>query len=218
MKKEFVVIGLGRFGGSVCKELHRLGHQVLAIDIKEEKVNAVLTDSTKAVIADASREEVLKLLGVGNFDYAVVAIGDNMQASIMCTLLLKEMGVRNVWLKAQNANHKKVLAKIGADRVIQPEYDMGIRVANQIQSGKLQEYIELSEEYSISELDISKRLANKTLNELNIRAKYGCTILAIKNGDKVNISPSAEDKLYEGDMIVVIGKNNDIKRLEEKGL
>lgn len=218
MKKEFVVIGLGRFGGSVCKELHRLGHQVLAIDIKEEKVNAVLTDSTKAVIADASREEVLKLLGVGNFDYAVVAIGDNMQASIMCTLLLKEMGVRNVWVKAQNANHKKVLAKIGADRVIQPEYDMGIRVANQIQSGKLQEYIELSEEYSISELDISKRLANKTLNELNIRAKYGCTILAIKNGDKVNISPSAEDKLYEGDMIVVIGKNNDIKRLEEKGL
>ena len=218
MKKEFVVIGLGRFGGSVCKELHRLGHQVLAIDIKEEKVNAVLTDSTRAVIADASREEVLKLLGVGNFDYAVVAIGDNMQASIMCTLLLKEMGVRNVWVKAQNANHKKVLAKIGADRVIQPEYDMGIRVANQIQSGKLQEYIELSEEYSISELDISKRLANKTLNELNIRAKYGCTILAIKNGDKVNISPSAEDKLYEGDRIVVIGKNNDIKRLEEKGL
>ncbi len=218
MKKEFVVIGLGRFGGSVCKELHRLGHQVLAIDIKEEKVNAVLTDSTRAVIADASREEVLKLLGVGNFDYAVVAIGDNMQASIMCTLLLKEMGVRNVWVKAQNANHKKVLAKIGADRVIQPEYDMGIRVANQIQSGKLQEYIELSEEYSISELDISKRLANKTLNELNIRAKYGCTILAIKNGEKVNISPSAEDKLYEGDMIVVIGKNNDIKRLEEKGL
>lgn len=218
MKKEFVVIGLGRFGGSVCKELHRLGHQVLAIDIKEEKVNAVLTDSTKAVIADASREEVLKLLGVGNFDYAVVAIGDNMQASIMCTLLLKEIGVGNVWVKAQNANHKKVLAKIGADRVIQPEYDMGIRVANQIQSGKLQEYIELSEEYSISELDISKRLANKTLNELNIRAKYGCTILAIKNGEKVNISPSAEDKLYEGDMIVVIGKNNDIKRLEEKGL
>lgn len=218
MKKEFVVIGLGRFGGSVCKELYRLGHQVLAIDIKEEKVNAVLTDSTRAVIADASREEVLKLLGVGNFDYAVVAIGDNMQASIMCTLLLKEMGVENVWVKAQNANHKKVLAKIGADRVIQPEYDMGIRVANQIQSGKLQEYIELSEEYSISELDISKRLANKTLNELNIRAKYGCTILAIKNGDKVNISPSAEDKLYEGDMIVVIGKNNDIKRLEEKGL
>ena len=218
MKKEFVVIGLGRFGGSVCKELHRLGHQVLAIDIKEEKVNAVLTDSTRAVIADASREEVLKLLGVGNFDYAVVAIGDNMQASIMCTLLLKEMGVRNVWVKAQNANHKKVLAKIGADRVIQPEYDMGIRVANQIQSGKLQEYIELSEEYSISELDISKRLANKTLNELNIRAKYGCTILAIKNGEKVNISPSAEDKLYEGDMIVVMGKNDDINRFEEKGL
>ncbi|WP_407370797.1 potassium channel family protein [Carnobacterium sp.] len=218
MKKEFVVIGLARFGGSVCKELHRLGHQVLAIDIKEEKVNAVLNYSEKAVIADASREEVLKSLGVGNFDYAVVAIGDNMQASIMCTLLLKEMGVKNVWVKAQDANHKKVLAKIGADRVIQPEYDMGIRVANQMQSGKLQEYIELSEEYSISELDISKRLANKTLNDLDIRVKYGCTILAIKNGEKVNISPSAEDKLHEGDMIVVMGKNDDIKRFEEKGL
>ena len=218
MKKEFVVIGLGRFGASVCKELHRLGHQVLAIDIKEEKVNAVLDYSEKAVIADASREEVLKSLGVGNFDYAVVAIGDNMQANIMCTLLLKEMGMKNVWVKAQDANHKKVLAKIGADRVIQPEYDMGIRAANQMQSGKLQEYIELSEEYSISELDISKRLANKALNDLDIRAKYGCTILAIKNGEKVNISPSAEDKLYEGDMIVVMGKNDDIKRFEEKGL
>ena len=165
MKKEFIVIGLGRFGASVCKQLHRLGQQVLAIDIKEEKVNAILNYSTKAVIVDASREEVLKLLGVGNFDYAVVAIGDNMQASIMCTLLLKEMGVENLWVKAQDANHKKGLAKIGVDRVIQPEYDMGIRAANQMQSGKLQEYIELSEEYSISELDISKRLANKTLNE-----------------------------------------------------
>ena len=141
-----------------------------------------------------------------------------MQANIMCTLLLKEMGMKNVWVKAQDTNHKKVLAKIGADRVIQPEYDMGIRAANQMQSGKLQEYIELSEEYSISELDISKRLANKALNDLDIRAKYGCTILAIKNGEKVNISPSAEDKLYEGDMIVVMGKNDDIKRFEEKGL
>jgi len=218
MKKDFVVIGLARFGGSVCKELHRLGYQVLAIDINEARVNAVLDYSTKAVIGDASRKDFLKALGVGNFEYAVVAIGDNMQSSIMCTLLLKEMGVENVWAKAQDANHKKVLAKIGADRIIQPEYDMGIRVANQMQSGKLQEYIELSKDYSISELKTSKKLANKTLNDSDIRAKYGCTILAIKNGNKVNISPSAKDKLYEGDIIVVMGKNNDIKRFEEKGL
>jgi len=218
MKKDFVVIGLARFGSSVCKELYRLGHQVLAIDTNETKVNAVLDHSTKAVIADASREDVLKSLGVGNFDYAIVAIGDNMQSSILCTLLLKEMGVKNVWVKAQDSNHAKVLTKIGADRIIQPEYDMGIRVANQLQSGKLQEYIELSEDYSISELDITKKLANKTINDTDIRSKYGCTILAVKNGKKVNISPSPDDKLYEGDMIVVIGNNEDIKRFEEKGL
>lgn len=218
MKKDFVVIGLARFGSSVCKELHRLGHQVLAIDTNEAKVNAVLDHSTKAVIADASREDVLKSLGVGNFDYAIVAIGDNMQSSILCTLLLKELGVKNVWVKAQDANHAKVLTKIGADRVIQPEYDMGVRVANQIQSGKIQEYIELSENYSISELYITKRLVNKSINDLDISAKYGCTILAIKNGKKVNISPSPEDKLHEGDMIVVIGNNDDIKRFEKKGL
>ena len=218
MKKEFVVIGLARFGGSVCKELHRLGHEVLAIDIDETKVNAILNHSTKAVIADASREDVLKSLGVGNFDYAVIAIGDNIHSSIMCTLLLKEIGVKNVWVKAQDANHRKVLTKIGADRIIQPEHDMGIRVANQLQSGKLQEYIELSEDYSIFELDVSKKLSNKTIKDLDIRAKYGCTILAIKHGKKVSISPSAEDTLYEGDMIVVMGNNNDIKRFEEKGL
>lgn len=218
MKKDFVVIGLAGFGGSVCKELYRLGHQVLAIDTNEAKVNAVLDHSTKAVVADASREDVLKSLGVGNFNYAIVAIGDNMQSSILCTLLLKEMGVKNVWVKAQDANHAKVLTKIGADRIIQPEHDMGIRIANQLQSGKLQEYIELSENYSISELDITKKLANKTINDTDIRSKYGCTILAVKNGEMVNISPSPKDKLHEGDMIVVIGNNEDIKRFEEKGL
>lgn len=218
MNKEFMVIGLGRFGGSVCKELYELGHQVLAVDIDEAKVEEFSKFSSQAIVADASNENVLKSIGVENFDSIVVAIGDNLQSSILCTLLLKEMGVKNVLAKAQDENHKKLLAKIGADRIIQPELDMGIRIANQIRSDKLEDYIELSDEYSISELNVTDKLSGKTITELDIRAKYNCTILAIKKGDHMNIAPSPEDKLWAGDIILVIGSNEDILRFEEDGL
>lgn len=217
MKKQFVVIGLGRFGSSVCKELYSLGHDVLAMDFQEERVRAMIDFSTQAVVANGTEEKDLKSFGVRNFDYAIVAIGENIQASIHTTLLLKEQGLK-VWVKAQNHYHHKILEKIGADRVIHPEQDMGIRVAHQLDSDKIIEFIELSKEYSIVEMKATTKLHNQTLVQLDIRAKYGCTILAIRRDEDLNISPQADDVIFQEDILVVMGHNQDLKRFEEKGL
>lgn len=218
MKKQFAVIGLGRFGSSVCKELYRLGHDVLAVDQVEERVNAVAHYSTHSAISNANDENALKALGIRNFDYVIVAIGDNIQSSILCTMLLKEMGIPNVWVKAQNDYHHKVLEKIGADRIVRPEQDMGIRVAHHLDSEKIIDYIELSDDYSIVELVATERNANQTLVEMDVRAKFGCTILAVKRGEEVNISPLPTDKVLLKDILVVMGHNSDIRRFEEKGV
>lgn len=218
MKKQFAVIGLGRFGSSVCKELYRMGHEVLVIDIEEDRINAYSNFSTHAVIADATDEKMFRDLGIRNFDHVIVAIGDNIQSSILCTLLLKELGVKNVWTKAQNDYHHKVLEKIGADRIIHPEKDMGIRIAQHLISEKIIDYIELSEDYSIVELIATDKVCNKSLIELNIRAKYGCTILAIKRGEEIKVSPLPQELIYNNDILIVIGHKKDLKRFEEEGL
>ncbi|ARK29945.1 potassium channel family protein [Halalkalibacter krulwichiae] len=217
-KKQFAVIGLGRFGGSVCKELYSMGHQVLAIDIREEKVNEFARHSTHSVIADSTDEKALQSLGIRNFEYVIVAIGDNIQSSILTTLVLKEMNVEKVWVKAQNAYHHKVLEKIGADRIIHPEHDMGVRIAQHLTSDKIVDYIELSEEYSIVELLATKKVHNKTIVNLDIRAKYGCTILAIKRGEDINVSPMPDELIYQEDVLIVIGHKRDLKRFEEDGI
>jgi trk system potassium uptake protein len=217
LKKQFVVIGLGRFGSAVCRELNMLGNEVLAIDINEDRVNNMINDSTTAVVANVTDENTLKSLGIRNFDLAIVAIGEDMQSSIHCTLLLKEMGIV-VWVKAQNSYHHKILEKIGADRVIHPEQDMGIRVAHQLNSENIIDFIELSKDYSILELKATEKINQKSLIQLDIRAKYGCTILAIKRGEQINISPLPNDILHQGDTLVVMGSNLDLQRFEEKGL
>ncbi|MFC4025504.1 potassium channel family protein [Oceanobacillus longus] len=217
MEKQVVVIGLGRFGRSVCKQLYELGHEVLAIDIKEARVKAASNYSYYAVIANAADENGLKNYGVKNFDYAIVAIGDSIESSILCTLILKEMGLNEVWVKARDPHHKKILEKVGADRIIEPEKEMGIRVANQLDSGKLLDYIELSNDYSIVELVATQKLSNKSLVQLDVRAKFGCTILAIKQKGNLNIAPMPHDVISKGDMLVVMGHIKDLKRFEEKG-
>lgn len=218
MRKQFAVVGLGRFGGSVCKELYKMGHDVLAIDSNEDKVNEFTNFSTHTVIANATEESTLQSLGIRNFDYVIVAIGENIQSSILCTLLLKEMGVRNVWVKAQNDYHHKVLEKIGADRIVHPEKDMGIRIAQHLVSEKIIDYIELSDEYSIVELLATEKVANRSLIQLDIRAKYGCTILAFKRKEQVIVSPLPDDLIHFNDILIVIGHKNDLKRFEKEGL
>ncbi|WP_026699882.1 potassium channel family protein [Salibacterium aidingense] len=215
MKKQFAVIGLGRFGVSVSTELHKLGHEVLAIDTNETKVNEIVNDSTHSSVADGTDEKAMRELGITNFDHVIVAIGDNIQASILCTLLLKEMGIESVWVKAQNYYHHKVLDKIGADKIIHPEHDMGNRIAQHLVSEKVIDYIELSDDFSIVEIAAPKFMNERTLIELDIRAKFGVTILGIKRGKNFNISPMAEDQILENDILIVIGHKNDLKRFEE---
>lgn len=218
MKKQFAVIGLGRFGGSICKELYSMGHEVLAIDTDEDKVNNFSKYSTHAVVANTTDENALLSLGIRNFEYVIVAIGDDIQASILCTLLLKDLNVKHVWVKAQNNYHHKVLEKIGADRIIHPEHDMGVRIAHYLVSEKIIDYIELSPNYSIMELIASQKVSNRTITELDIRAKYGCTIFGIKRGDEVIITPFPEQEILQNDILILIGHNNDLKKFENEGL
>lgn len=216
MKKEFVVIGLGRFGGSICRELTDQGLEVMVIDKDEEKVNEFADIATHAVIADATDENALNNLGIGHFDHVIVAIGENIQASILATLMLKEIGVHHVTVKAQNDYHEKVLRKIGADHVVHPERDMGKRIAHYIVSNNILDYLELSDEYSIVEIMVNRAIVGRSIIELDVRAKYGINIVAIKRGKNIIVSPQAEDRLEMDDILIVIGADEDINRFEKK--
>ncbi|GEL08164.1 potassium channel family protein [Salisediminibacterium halotolerans] len=215
MKKQFAIIGLGRFGGSICRALNEQGLEVLAIDTSEEKVNEFASVATHAVIADATEEMTLKSLGIRNFDHVVVAIGDNIQSSILTTLMLVEQGVNHITVKAQNDYHEKVLNKIGAHKVVHPERDMGVRIAHNVVSKNVLDYLELSNEYSIVELEAGKLVDKRSLTDLDLRLKYGCNVMAIKREDDVNVSPAPDDILLEGDIIIVVGADSDINRMEE---
>lgn len=218
LKKEFVVIGLGRFGGSIVRELIELNADVMAIDISSEKVDDYASIATQAVTADTTDESVLRSLGIRNFEHVIVAIGENIQASILTTLMLKEIGVKKITVKAQNDYHEKVLRKIGADQVVHPERDMGIRIANNMVSNNILDYLELSEEYSIAEIMANEKLVGFTLVELNIRAKYGINIVAIKRANHILVSPQAIEKIEFEDVLIVIGSDTDIHRFEKKEL
>ena len=213
-KKQYVVIGLGRFGVSVAQTLFELGNDVLALDLNEEKVQNIADAVTHAVQADATDENSLRAIGIRNFDVAVVSIGEDIQASIMATLLLKEIGVKQVITKANNAMHAKVLRKIGADKVIFPEKDMGARVAHNLVSSNILEYIELSSDYSIAEFVSPKSWSDKSLIELQLRGKYGINVVAIKRNNEIDVSPSADEKIESGDIIVAIGSIEDLNKLE----
>ncbi|HDK7158290.1 TPA: TrkA family potassium uptake protein [Clostridium botulinum] len=213
-RKQFVVIGLGRFGTSVAKTLYTLGNDVLAIDSSEDIVQSISDSVTHSVQIDATDENSLRALGIRNFDVAVITIGSDIQASTMATLLVKEMGVKYIIAKANTEIHAKVLYKIGADRVVFPERDMGVRVAHNLVSTNILDYIELSPNYSIAEIVTPKQWHGKTLNELNIRANYGINVVALKRGEEINVSPVAEDIIDSGDIIVAIGSEEDLTKVE----
>ncbi|WP_091175521.1 TrkA family potassium uptake protein [Paenibacillus sp. 1_12] len=215
MKKQFAVIGLGRFGTSVAKTLSGLDFEVLAIDSSEQRIHEISSIVTHVVQADSTDEEALRALGLRNFDVVVVAIGDDIQASILTTIIVKEIGVPTVIVKAQNELHGKVLKKVGADKVIYPERDMGQRVAHHLISTNIIEYIELSEDHSIVELRASRAMIGKSLSQLNIRAKYGCNVIGIKTGAKMNIAPSADDLLDAEDILIIVGNNEDLQNFEK---
>ncbi len=216
MKKEFVVIGLGRFGGSIVSELIELEADVMAIDISPPRVDEFANIATQAVVADTTDEAVLHSLGIHNFEHVIVAIGENIQASILTTLMLKEIGVPKITVKAQNTYHEKVLKKIGADQVVHPERDMAVRIANNMVSNNILDYLELSDEHSIAEIKVNEKIAGHTIIELDIRAKYGINIVAIKRLNNIIVSPQADDIIQENDILIVIGSDKEIHRFEKK--
>lgn len=212
--KQYVVIGLGKFGTSVAKTLYETGNDVLAIDKSEELVQEIADHVTHAIQLDATDENALKTIGITNFDVAIITIGSDIQSSVMATLLVKEVGVKYIVAKAHSDLHAKVLQKIGADRVIQPEKDMGARVAHNLVAINILDYIELSPDYSVIEIESPKVWHGKTLRELNVRAKYGINIMAVKGSNDINIAPNAEDVISEDDIILAIGSTYDLAKLE----
>lgn len=214
--KQFAVIGLGRFGASLAMTLARMGYDVLAVDTNEERVNNIMDRVTHAVRVDAMDEQALKALGIRNFDVVVVAIGQDIQSNILVTVMLKDLGVKKVVSKAVTELHGKVLERVGADKVIFPERDMGVRVAQALVSKNIMDQINLSPDYSIIELMAPDDIIGKTLAEGALRVKHGVTVLAIRRGNDVIISPGAKQKVLDGDVLVVVGRNDKLRDLEEK--
>jgi trk system potassium uptake protein TrkA len=216
MSEQFVIIGCGRFGSAVAQELTKLGREVMIIDVDQDVVQNMSNVVTYAVQADVTDANTVKSLGIGNFDTAIVTMGANIQGSMLATLLVKETGVKKVISKAQSKVHSQILYKIGADRVIFPEREMGIRLAKNLVSKNVLEFIELSEDYSVIELRVTEDWIGKTLEELEMRKKYGINVVAIKNLDKVNISVLGSYKIKENDKLVVIGQNENLNKFEKK--
>ena len=215
--KTFVVIGLGRFGSAVALELSDLGHEVLALDEREEYVQEVADKVTHAVTGDARDPAVLRALGVRNYDCAVVAVGGDVGNSALITLNLKELGVRQIICKAQSSVHRKVLEKIGADRVVFPEQEMGVKLAQGLSSSNVLNFIELSDDYGIVETKIPRAWSGKTILELDVRAKYKVTIIAVRRGEEeeLSVAPGASFRLESGDAVVVLGRTEDVNRLQD---
>lgn len=214
-ERQFAIIGLGRFGTNMAKALYKMGYEVLAVDRSMQKVQDFSDEVTHVVQADATDENSLRALGILNFDVVVVAIGEDVQSNIMTTLQLKEIGAKYIVATARNTLQAKLLEKIGADRVVLPERDMARRVAYNLASTSVMDYIELSPQFSIVEITVPKAFQNKTLAESNIRAKYGINIVAIKRQDDLIISPLPSEELREHDIAVVVGSNDGINNLEE---
>ncbi|MDD6306899.1 MAG: TrkA family potassium uptake protein [Clostridiales bacterium] len=210
--KSILLIGLGRFGRHIAAKLDELGHQVMAIDIKEDRVDAVLPFVTNAQIGDSTNEDFLGSLGVRNFDVCIVAIGGNFQNSLETTSLLKELGAKLVVSRAERDVQAKFLLRNGADEVVYPEKQMANWTAIRYSADHIFDYIELTEEYAIFEVEVPKEWLGKTIGEIDIRRKYNINIMATKKNGELNITISPDVKFTEGQTMLVLGSNKDIQK------
>lgn len=214
-KKQFVVFGIGRFGSALCKALSEMGHEVLAIDSSEEHIAAISPYVTQALQLDATQEEAMHQLGVRNFDAAIVSIGDNLRDSVMVTLLCKELGAKYLVAKATDELHAKMLKKMGADRVVFPERDMGIRVAKTLISPRILDLMNLQGDYVMADLVTPQAWAGHTLRELDIRKRHNVTVLIIHRASDVLLNISAETRIEKGDDLLIVGHKSDVERIED---
>jgi trk system potassium uptake protein TrkA len=211
---EYAVIGMGRFGRSVAATLTQLGHQVMAIDKDEEALRHVADEVTHAVQIDTTDADALRSVGIANFDAVVVAIGDFIQESILTTLLLKELGCKRIITKAVDDLQAKVLERVGADLIVRPEREMGARIAHLLASPGVIDVMEVSPTFSIEELSVPDRLSGRSLKDLDLRVKYGVSVLLIRRDGQLLISPDGETQLRAGDVLVVVGENRQLSKLE----
>ena len=212
--KSYAVIGLGRFGTRVATSLYEFGEDVLAIDTDAELVNEIADSVTRAAAADAENKNELKRLGVAQCDCAIVAMGSDLASSVLVTMNLKSLGVPYIICKAQNDTHREILEKLGADKVVIPEREMAEKTARSLASPDFLEYIDLSEECGIIEIASPRSWTGKTLKDLNIRSKYGINVIAVKSGEKILVSVSADYQFKSGDTVVVLGEYSALNKIK----
>ena len=213
--KSYIVIGLGLFGAEAARKLCEQGCEVLAMDVRSDLVQQVAGDVTHAVVGDGQDKGVLKALGAGDFDCAIIAIGDDLAASVLTTMNLKELGVPYVVCKAHDETHRRVLEKLGVDRVVIPECEFAGKLARSLSSHNVLDYIELSEEYGILEVPAPKSWVDKTVKELNVRAKLGVNIIAVESGSTTNVAPGADYQILSGDIMIVLGDNKALEAVQK---
>ncbi len=214
IKQTYAVFGLGRYGIAVAKELVESGAEVLAIDMDEDIVNAASLVLPYCKKADVTDVEVIKQLGIRNIDVVVIAMASNLEASVMATVLCKEAGVKTVIAKCANEMHQKVLSKVGADKVVFPESESGIRLAKNLVSAGFVDVIDLSKDVSMIELDVREEWEGKSLLELDLRKKYSINVMAIRIGDEVSIDIDPNQKLDKDMNLIIVADTNKIKKLK----
>ncbi|ARB44648.1 potassium channel family protein [Alloalcanivorax xenomutans] len=214
MKKQFAVLGLGSFGEAVALELMRLGHQVLGVDNRESQANRLVDKLTQTVIADATDEDALRELDLPSFDAVLVAIGEHIEASILCTMAVKSLEAKEVWVKAITPVHHRIVEKLGADRVLHPEYEMGLRAAQTMAHPNMLDYISLGDNYFVIEIRPGEVLEDRPLSDLKIE-EIGVRLLAIKHGQNVDLQPSPHQRLKRNDHLVLLGEEPALRRFSE---
>jgi len=212
--RSFLIIGMGRFGSSTARTLAALGHEVLAVDRSEERIEAIKDDVLHAVTADTSEERVLASLGISNFDCVVICVGDDLRSSILTTVLCKELGAKRIVAKAQDDLHAKILLKTGADQAVQPEHDGGVRLARSLASESIIDSLGLSEEYSVQEIHVPEKWIGKSLVGLNVRVRYGVSVIALRRDGHLQVNVNANAPLQPGDTLFILGDNKDLERLD----
>ncbi len=212
-RQQVMVIGLGRFGSAVARELERLGHEVLAVDRNEERVNEIAPDVTHALQLDAAAEEALRAAGASDFASAVVAISDDAEPSIFATMVLKRLGVRNVIAKAGDQLHGEILSRIGADRVIFPERETGLRLAHSFTVPNVIDYLDVAPGFGIEKIRPPKTFVGRSFGELDLKGRTGLTPIALRRGKQVLVNPGRDERIQEGDELILIGDDANLDQL-----
>ena len=215
MKQQVIVVGLGRFGAAAARELNALGHEVLAVDADEEVINDVAPDVTHAVQADASDEQALRSIGAADFQTAIVAISSALEASIFATMALKRLGVPTVIAKAAGPLHGEILERIGADRVVYPEREAGIDVAHTLSIPHVVDYIDLAPGHGIAKINVPATFVGRTLRELDLPTRLKVTPIALRHGNEVTVNPHRDQRLADGDQLVLVGLDDQLARLSD---